>query len=210
MDITPTQILTVKSLGIRRSERWLFRDLDFQLEEADVLQVIGTNGSGKTSLLRSLCGLLNAAEGDIVWHESDGKVCVPLFLGHLAAVKPELTVMENLLYHPIGGEFLDEQLIEDAIEEVGLSYYSDSAARKLSAGQIRRVGLARLTLAKTKCWILDEPFTSLDAGGCSWLEAKITQFKDSGGSVILTSHQPVNLQQSPRILEIKATELIGC
>jgi len=204
------QILTVDSLGIRRSERWLFRDMSFQLDSGEVIQVIGQNGAGKTSMLRSLCGLLPHAEGDINWCEIDERPCLPIFLGHLPAVKPELSVLENLLYHPIAGKFVAEDIIEDAITEVGLSWYADTPARHLSAGQTRRVGLARLLIADTPCWILDEPFTSLDVEGCSWLEQKIEQYVAKGGSVLLTSHQTINLSQAPRILEIKRLEAALC
>ena len=135
---------------------------------------------------------------------------MPIFIGHLSAVKPELSVLENLLYHPIGGKFFDESSIENAVTEVGLSYYADTSARNLSAGQIRRVGLARLLLAETKCWLLDEPFTSLDVEGCSWLESKISQFVEQGGSVLLTSHQAVSLKVAPRILELAYEDVEIC
>ena len=203
-------ILKVDSLGIRRSERWLFRDLSFQLIHGEVIQVIGQNGSGKTSLLRSLCGLLPHAEGSIGWREVDDNPCLPIFLGHLPAVKPELSVLENLLYHPLAGKFFTEEIIINAIDEVLLSAYVDTPARHLSAGQTRRVGLARLLLADTECWVLDEPFTSLDVEGCAWLEQKITEFTNKGGSVLLTSHQPVNLSETPRMLEIKFSETAEC
>lgn len=210
MSDTSSHILKVNSLGIRRSERWLFRELNFQLSAGEVIQVVGQNGSGKTSLMRSLCGLLPHAEGEISWREIDDNPCLPIFLGHLPAVKPELTVLENLLYHPLGGKFIEEQRIEEAIEEVRLSYYADTPARHLSAGQTRRVGLARLLLVETECWVLDEPFTSVDVEGCAWLEQKISAFVKKGGSVLLTSHQSVNLAVAPRILEIRAPEATEC
>ena len=203
-------IITVESLGIRRSERWLFRDLNFQLTHGEVIQVVGQNGAGKTSLLRSLCGLLPHAEGSINWCEIDDNPCLPIFLGHLPAVKPELSVLENLLYHPLAGKFFSEDTIEKAIDEVLLSAYVDTPARHLSAGQTRRVGLARLLLSETNCWVLDEPFTSLDVEGCAWLEQKISEFAKRGGAVLLTSHQPVHLAESPRLLEIKPTEMSEC
>lgn len=205
MSSQSSNIVTVKSLGIRRSERWLFRDLNFELSPGEVIQVVGPNGAGKTSLLRSMCGLLPHAEGSIKWHGEE-TTNIPIFLGHLPAVKPELSVLENLKYHPIGGKFISEELIEDAIDEVRLSYYADTPARHLSAGQTRRVGLARLLLAETDCWVLDEPYTSLDVEGCAWLEARISEFVNKGGAVLMTSHQPINLAESPRILEIKPAD----
>ncbi len=207
MKQTPSCVLEVNNLGIRRSERWLFRDLSFQLSANEIIQVVGQNGAGKTSLLRSLCGLLGHAEGDINWCEINQLPCLPLYIGHLPAVKPELTVFENLKYHPIAGQFLDDIHIEDAVNEVRLGGYLETPTRHLSAGQTRRVGLARLLLANTPCWILDEPFTSLDVEGCRWLEIKMQNFAQSGGSILLTSHQPVNLKNNIRTLELKAPEL---
>jgi heme exporter protein A len=200
------QVLSVESLGIRRSERWLFRDLNFQLFANQLVQVVGHNGAGKTSLLRSLCGLLPHAEGDINWKKTDDSPILPIFLGHLPAVKPELSVIENLQYHPIGGKFVVQDKIEAAIDEVRLSFYADTPARHLSAGQTRRVGLARLILAESDCWVLDEPFTSLDVEGCQWLEVKIAEFVKKGGSVIFTSHQAVSLSVTPQLLELQQAE----
>lgn len=210
MSLSNQIILTVESLGIRRSERWLFRDLSFKLNAGNVMQVVGLNGAGKTSLLRSLCGLLPHAEGDFTWCGDEDNPCYPIFLGHLPAVKPELTVLENLLYHPLAGKFSEENEIEDAVAQVKLDAYVDTLARSLSAGQTRRVGLARLLLSKTKCWVLDEPFTSLDVAGCAWLENQIDQFAKEGGAVLLTSHQPVNLAEPPKLLELNSQVVDQC
>ncbi len=192
-------ILDVKSLGIRRSERWLFRSLDFRLDAGEVIQIVGENGAGKTSLLRCLCGLLSKAEGEIIW----GEQIEPIYLGHLAAVKPELTVFENLSLHPVAARFPEEDEVLRAIIDVNLEGYEDESARRLSAGQTRRVALARLLLADSPCWILDEPFTSLDAAGCRWLEEKIAVYVASGGSLIVTSHQHIELAVKPKIIEIE-------
>ena len=202
--------MAVRALGIRRSERWLFRALSLTLSQGEIIQVVGQNGAGKTSLLRSLCGLLTHAEGTIEWCEVNERPCLPLFLGHLPAVKAEVTVFENLKYHPIAGRFISESAIEEAIEEVRLGRYMDTPARYLSAGQTRRVGLARLMLADTRCWVLDEPFTSLDVEGCEWLEGKIESFVKSGGSVLMTSHQPVHFQTAPRLLKLTEPEEALC
>jgi len=211
-------ILSVSKLGVRRSERWLFRDLTFQLSVGEILQVVGRNGAGKTSLLRTLCGLLSNIEGNIQWHERHANselnanldAQLPLFVGHLPAVKMELSVFENLKYHPLNGTFADSNQISEAIDEVGLTEYTYTATRYLSAGQIRRVALARLLLTKSNCWILDEPFTSLDVGGCQWLEEKMQEFAKQGGSVIITSHQEVHLTPEPTVLELKAMDEQAC
>ncbi len=203
---TNEPVLKVESLGIRRSERWLFQDLTFQLEPAEVVQVVGSNGAGKTSLLRCLCGLLPYAQGEILWRGED-EGFIPLYIGHLPAVKPELTVFENLSLHPIAGKFAHDMAIDEAIYSVNLPGYEDELAKNLSAGQTRRVGLARLLLADTCCWVLDEPFASLDVDGCRWLEKQVSGYVERGGSVLITSHQSLNLSQQPRILELKRQAL---
>ena len=192
-------ILEVSALGVRRSERWLFRGLDFTLSGAEMIQVVGENGAGKTSLLRCLCGLLSKAEGTINWAEQ----VQPIYLGHLAAVKPELSVFENLSLHPVASRFPSENKVLQAIIDVNLDGYEEELARRLSAGQVRRVALARLLLADSPCWILDEPFTSLDKAGCAWLEEKIADYVAAGGSLIVTSHQKIELPIQPKLIEIK-------
>jgi heme exporter protein A len=196
-------MLNVTALGIRRSERWLFRGLSFSLSTGEALQIFGENGSGKTSLLRCLCGLLSEAEGKVEWDET----IQPIFLGHLAAVKTELSVYENLALHPIGAKFPSEDRILKAIIDVNLATYEEEPAHRLSAGQLRRVALARLLLADSKCWILDEPFTSLDVDGCSWLEQLISKFIKNGGTVIFTSHQPINLGTQPLQITLDKNKL---
>jgi heme exporter protein A len=186
-------ILKTTQLGLRRSERWLFQNLSFSLSTGQVIQVTGENGSGKTSLLRCVCGLLPQQTGEVDWQIEAEEPIIPLFFGHSPSIKTELTVMENLLYHPVNGRFYDEPEIEQALYEVGLGNYLDRMARHLSAGQTRRVGLARLLFADSKCWILDEPFTALDVKACQWLEGVISRFAQQGGAVLITSHQPMQL-----------------
>lgn len=195
-------LLEVNKLGLRRSERWLFRDLSFQLNAGEVVHITGENGIGKTSLLRSLCGLLSAQEGDINWRDDNDLPVLPLFLGHAATVKTELTVIENLLLHPINRQFYPETTWEDALHKVGLGHYVDVMANKLSAGQTRRVALARLLVADSKCWILDEPYTALDVAGCEWLSGVISDYAANGGAVLMTSHQPVAMRADVNIMEI--------
>ena len=125
VDSSGKPIVTVNNLGIRRSERWLFQALSFSVTEGEAIQVTGKNGAGKTSLLRALCGLLPFQDGEVHWRTIDELPIIPTFLGHLAAVKGDLTVLENILYHPINGKFHQEEAIETALIEVGLGQYVD-------------------------------------------------------------------------------------
>ncbi len=150
------------------------------------LQLEGANGAGKTSLLRILAGLSR--------HGFGGRVerCAPLlFLGHQPAVKSMLTPRENLAWHVAGeGTYADEQ-IEAALARVGLYGYEDVPSHALSAGQHRRVALARLFLSDSPLWLLDEPFTAIDVDGVVTLEERKAAHVAAGGAVVFTSHQPL-------------------
>lgn len=204
MNSQASTILTIKGLGLRRSERWLFQELSTEISAGQAVQITGTNGAGKTSLLRALCGLLPYQEGEVWWQLVDGLPLIPTYIGHLPAVKADLTVLENIQYHPINGQFYNEQQVETVIIKVGLGEYIDRMAKHLSAGQIRRVALARLLLSDAKCWILDEPFTALDKNACAWLEQVISDFVKQGGAVLLTSHQSVDLDVPIKEMPLKA------
>lgn len=191
--------LTAHRLACVRDDRPLFRELSFGVAEGEVLQVDGRNGSGKTSLLRILCGLANPAEGEVRWRgQSLARVRSDYwldlaYLGHAHGVKLELTPLENLrlaraLKRP------DPQVsIENALERVGLLGFEDVPARSLSAGQCRRVALARLLTTQARVWILDEPLTAIDRRGVADLEALIVAHARAGGIVVLTTHHPVRL-----------------
>ena len=139
-----------------------------------------------------------------MWQKVDDLPLIPTYIGHLPAVKAELTVLENIQYHPINGQFYDEQSIEKVVVEAGLGAYLDHMTKHLSAGQVRRVALARLLLSDAKCWILDEPFTALDMNACAWLESLISNYVAQGGTVILTSHQAVDLDVPIKEIPLQA------
>ena len=151
------------------------------------MQIEGANGAGKTSLLRILAGLSRYGyQGSVTRH-------VPmLFLGHQPAVKAMLTPRENLAWHVAGEGLYSDAAIEDALEKVGLYGYEDVPSHALSAGQHRRVNLARLYLSDSPLWLLDEPFTAIDVSGVAALEALKVAHVQSGGAVVLTSHQALN------------------
>lgn len=203
--------LEVKDLFCERDERVLFSNFSLQVNAAEVVQIIGQNGSGKTTLLRILCGLSDAYTGEIFWQgkaldESREEYYQSmLYVGHLAGVKGALTPEENLRWMMQLDKSLNKCSIREALRQVGLFGFEDVPCHSLSAGQQRRVGLARLYLSSAPLWILDEPFTALDKKGVSEKEALIANHVHDGGSVILTTHhdlmipgktvRPINLDE---------------
>lgn len=192
-------LLEVKNLRCERDERVLFNELAFSVCAGDVLQIEGPNGSGKTTLLRIISGLSSAYEGDIFWRDDAIKKVRPDFyqnlhyLGHLPGIKASLTPRENLRWS-CALEFQDHDAqIESALEKVGLFGFEDLPCFTLSAGQQRRVALARLYLTSCPLWILDEPFTAIDKKGVEELEAKLAQHAQEGGAVLLTTHHQLQL-----------------
>jgi heme exporter protein A len=189
-------MLSVKNLSCVRGERSLFAGIDFAVDAGEWLHVRGANGCGKTSLLRLLAGLSQPAQGEIRWggkraaddaQEYRGDL---LFLGHHAAVKEELTALENLqLASALDGADLSRADAVAALERFGLKGREDLPVRFLSAGQKRRVLLARLVTRKAKLWILDEPFTALDTRAVQLLGSLIGEHVAEGGMAVVTSHQ---------------------
>lgn len=192
-------MLEVKNLFCERDERTLFDGLSFILNQSEVLQIEGQNGSGKTTLLRILCGLSDAFEGEVLWQgkniEEDREIFYQalLYVGHLSGVKGTLTAEENLAWMSQLDPSLNQMNISEALEKVGLYGYEDIPCHTLSAGQQRRVGLARLYLSSAPLWILDEPFTALDKKGVAEKEALIAQHVQVGGSIVLTTHHNLSI-----------------
>ena len=194
-------MLTATGLSCVRGERRLFAGLDLAVGPGEWLHVQGENGAGKTSLLRILAGLSPPAAGEIYWQGEPVKALAEefrrhlLFLGHHGAVKEELTPLENLtLAAQLDGTRLDETEALQALGRFGLRGREDLAVRFLSAGQKRRVLLARLAVRKATLWILDEPFTALDVKAVDMLSGLIVDHISGGGLAILTSHQSIPVQ----------------
>jgi heme exporter protein A len=198
-------LLEASRLSCIRDQRMLFDALDVQLADAEILQIEGVNGAGKTSLLRILCGLLPPRQGTVSWRGEPIEHCRPLFhgellyIGHHPGIKEELSAQENLLFYRSLGGFVMDGDIAAALDQVGLYGYEDVPVRSLSAGQRRRVALARLWLSTATLWILDEPLTAIDSDGIRNLEARLRQHRDNGGSVVLTSHQTLGLAAVRRL-----------
>ena len=193
-------MLEASNLECVRGERRLFAGVGFRLEGGEMLYLQGKNGSGKTSLLRMLCGLTPPADGEICWRgtpinkladEFRAELC---YLGHHNAIKEELTPLENLLASAkLAEETLDDDSALDALEQVGLRGREDLACRYLSQGQKRRVALARLVHERRALWILDEPYVALDPAAVELVAGLIGAHLQRGGLAVLTTHQSVNV-----------------
>jgi heme exporter protein A len=189
-------MLSAQGLTCVRGERPLFSGLDLAVGAGEWLHVRGENGVGKTSLLRLLAGLAQAAAGEILWGgQPIGQVDEEyrrnlLFLGHHGALKEELTALENLEFAAaLDGAQLSEREALAALHRFGLKGREELPVRFLSAGQKRRVLLARLLTRKATLWVLDEPFTALDTKAVDMLAALIGEHLAGGGMAVLTSHQ---------------------
>jgi heme exporter protein A len=194
-------MLEALDLECTRGERVLFSGLGLRVEPGTLLRVAGPNGTGKTSLLRMLCGLLQPTHGEIRWRGNPIRKLreeywgALAYVGHLNGVKDDLTAAENLRTSAgIAGLAADAGALQRALDAVGLAGFEDSLARFLSQGQKRRVALARLFLSGgVPLWILDEPFTALDARGVATLSALVARHLAGGGIVVLTTHQAVTV-----------------
>ena len=186
-------MLQAKGLAAFRGERLVFRDLDFELAAGDALLLTGPNGSGKSTLLRLLAGLLLPAAGALLWQGEDALADRTaharrvVYLGHQDAVKPGLTVGENLRFaaRVSGGS------AAEALGAVGLRTLADLPARMLSAGQRRRLALARLALGRLPLWLLDEPTVGLDAASVERFGGMLDSHRASGGMAVIATHLPL-------------------
>lgn len=192
-------LLAVHDLCLERGGRELFSDLSFSIRRGRLIQVEGANGAGKTSLLRILAGLSRYGFSGLVERHAP-----LLYLGHHPAVKALLTPRENLAWHVAGESVYSDLQIEDALARVGLYGYEDVPSHALSAGQHRRVNLARLYLSGCPLWLLDEPFTAIDKEGVAELEALLVKHVEQGGAVVLTSHQLLQVACPVDMLSLSA------
>jgi heme exporter protein A len=177
----------------------LFSDLDFSVGKGTALQIEGANGSGKTSLLRILCGLSLAETGEIFWNGVSIKKCAAEFrgclgyLGHKPGLKPDLTPTENLQALGRLNQVNNPQYLQQILQNFAIGRRQNRPCRQLSAGQNQRIGIARVVLSDSPLWILDEPVTSLDTAGIDLVTVAMQQHLQNGGLIIFTSHQTIDI-----------------
>mgnify|MGYP000013985808 CR=1 FL=1 len=200
--------LQARQLACERDERWLFKGLDVDIRNGEVVRIEGPNGSGKTTLLKILSSQLTDYHGELIWNGKAMRqvrehfLANLLYLGHSPGVKTGLSALENLAwYQALDGQKDNQAASWEALESVGLAGFEDVPAGQLSAGQQRRIALARLTLTPRILWVLDEPFTAIDRHGVAALEAQLVAHANNGGCVIVTTHH--ELSSSPALRRIQ-------
>lgn len=198
-------LLQAVNLQCERDDRMLFRDLSFSILPGTLTRVEGPNGSGKTTLLRILAGLNDAWSGQLLWlgkpraRRREEFLHNMLYLGHRPGIKPLLTPLENLRALMAGRKAMSDGVLLKALAGTGLAGFEDVPCRRLSAGQQRRVALARLLIADEPLWILDEVFTAIDIDGVTALEHLLVQRARDGGAVVVTTHHDLQLPSMQRI-----------
>ena len=218
-DLLPTRespvqlqpLLQLHNVACERDDQLLFAPISLAVNTGQIVQLEGPNGVGKTSLLRSICGLSSRYRGEMFWR---GQPLVQkrfefasesLYLGHHAGLKAALNARENLLWWAASRGIDAKPTADNALAEVGLAGYELSPCYQLSAGQQRRVALARLFLADVPLWILDEPFTAIDKYGVAELESWLVAHAARGGAVLLTTHQPLSMDALVKV-ELSAAD----
>lgn len=199
-------------LACERGERRLFTGLSFRVESGTWLHVTGDNGAGKTSLLRTICGLLPAVAGEIRWNGVTTRDLAEefrsrlVYIGHANALKDDFTAVENLCWgSALAGQTVETSQARETLRRFGLTGCADAPARTLSQGQRRRLALARLALSRAVLWVLDEPFAALDRDASRLLSDVISRHLGASGMAVITSHQDItNVPAATRQLRLGA------
>lgn len=201
--------LTITNLAFERNFRCLLNNINFTLTPGELMQIRGTNGSGKSTLLRILAGFIEPTRGTIQWQ--DKNVALDRdhyqqqihYVGHQNGIKPYLTVRENLqLNYALANHPKNVEQLEYVLQQFGLQHLTQTQALHLSAGQARRIALARLLLHTTPLWILDEPTTALDEATQIFLTTLLQQHLSAGGIAIVATHHDLPQIQPHQLLQL--------
>ena len=190
-------LLALDNLTVQRGEIPLCEAVTLNLAAGSICHLIGANGTGKTTLLMQLAGLLPVLTGDVYYQGTVSLPIQPLYVSHQLGIHPNLTVAQNLTFLlNLYGITPSKADIDDALVWVGLQGFETISSSHLSAGQTRRITLARLYLLTpevTPLWLLDEPFTALDVDMVARMEERLRDFANEGGAILMTSHQAVEV-----------------
>ena len=203
-----SNILKVKNLNCRRSGEEVLQGLSFTVEAGRNVEIIGSNGSGKTTILRSLLGFIDDYDGEIFWNDSvaasspkEGDISC-FYQGHQIGIKPLLTTYENLKFSSSGFNSSQEEIASIA-NKIGLKHFLNRQSSRLSAGQKRRIAIGRWLLKDFNLYLIDEPFTALDDQGIKLIEDIIRELNDKGASFLITGHRPSGLNSQKIYLDVK-------
>ena len=203
--------LRLESITCVRGDRTLFEELNLEIKPGSILRISGDNGSGKSSLLRILCGLLTPHAGKVFWgsdpitEDRDQFHGELIYLGHIPALKADFSAIENLMSLALlGGQSISNEEAMIALREAGLDRQAHRFIRTLSQGQKQRIALSRLLLPQPKSiWILDEPFNALDRDANRALQNLLINHVSRGGIVALSSHQDLQIDDNARVIRLE-------
>ena len=203
--------LRLESITCVRGDRTLFEELNLEIKPGSILRISGDNGSGKSSLLRILCGLLTPHAGKVFWgsdpitEDRDQFHGELIYLGHIPALKADFSAIENLMSLALlGGQSISNEEAINALREAGLDRQAHRFIRTLSQGQKQRIALSRLLLPQPKSiWILDEPFNALDRDANRALQNLLINHVNRGGIVALSSHQDLQIDDNVRVIRLE-------
>jgi heme exporter protein A len=202
--------LSVDKVHVWRGDRHVLKGVSFEVKPRELLHVSGPNGSGKTTLLRVACGLLRPEQGRVAWlgeligHVRPEYQCALAYASHEPALKGDLTPLENLRYMIGLKRRVTVSELRADLELAGVAACADLQVRVLSAGQRRRVVIARVLAARAALWLLDEPFTNLDTAGSELLTGLLADHVNAGGMALVVAHHDLNVAANMRRLELQA------
>jgi heme exporter protein A len=202
--------LSVDKVHVWRGDRHVLKGVSCEVKPRELLHVSGPNGSGKTTLLRVACGLLRPEQGRVAWlgeliaHVRSEYQCALAYASHEPALKGDLTPLENLRYMIGLKRRVTVPELRADLELAGVAACADLQVRVLSAGQRRRVVIARVLAARAALWLLDEPFTNLDTAGSELLTGLLADHVNAGGMALVVAHHDLNVAANTRRLELQA------